>query len=96
MGSRLSLQGGCFSEWIPVLSTPSTRGQDALIGPFRPVVLSVRRSALGRGYSLTRDEAGAVVRNAAALTPGQRVRTRLLRGEIVCRVESIQEGDRDA
>lgn len=53
-------------------------------------------AVLGRGYSLTQTEGGAVVRDAAALKPGDRVRTRLLRGEVVCRVESIREGGRDA
>lgn len=48
-------------------------------------------AVLARGYSLTQTETGAVVRDAADVKPGQRVRTRLHRGEVVCRVESVRE-----
>jgi exodeoxyribonuclease VII large subunit len=45
---------------------------------------------LARGYSLTTDGAGAVVRDAAALAPGQVVRTRLERGAFQARVEAVE------
>jgi exodeoxyribonuclease VII large subunit len=44
---------------------------------------------LARGYSLTTDAAsGAVVRDARQVKPGQRLRTRLARGEILSTAES--------
>jgi exodeoxyribonuclease VII large subunit len=46
-------------------------------------------AVLQRGYSLTQDEAnGAVIHDAQALQIGQRLRTRLARGEVVSVVES--------
>jgi exodeoxyribonuclease VII large subunit len=47
-------------------------------------------SILGRGYSVTQDEKGAVVREAAKVRPGDKVLTRLHRGRIVCRVEETE------
>ena len=41
---------------------------------------------LERGYSLTRTEDGAVVRDASALAPGTRLVTRLAKGEFVSEV----------
>lgn len=46
---------------------------------------------LARGYSLTTDEEGAVVKHAAALQPGDVVRTRLAEGAFTARVESIEQ-----
>src|SRR5207248_5144159 len=43
-------------------------------------------NVLARGYSVTQTEAGAVVRDAARLRPGDRLRTRLHRGRVVARV----------
>ena len=46
-------------------------------------------AVLQRGYSLTQDEAsGALIHDARALQTGQRLRTRLARGEVVSAVES--------
>lgn len=45
---------------------------------------------LARGYSVTQDENGAVVRDAANLGRGDVVKTRLHRGQIVCRVEEAE------
>ena len=43
---------------------------------------------LARGYSITMDAAtGKVVREAATLVPGQRLKTRLAKGEIFSRTE---------
>ena len=54
-------------------------GRLRLLGP---------EQVLGRGYSITLDaETGAVVREAAGLSPGRRLRTRLKRGEVLSRVE---------
>ncbi len=45
-------------------------------------------SVLQRGYSITLDaESGAVVRDAAGLAPGRRLKTRLARGEVASVVE---------
>jgi exodeoxyribonuclease VII large subunit len=47
---------------------------------------------LARGYSITLDEAtGAVLRDARAVRPGQRLRTRLKTGEILSRAEETHE-----
>ncbi|MDW8308980.1 MAG: exodeoxyribonuclease VII large subunit, partial [Verrucomicrobiales bacterium] len=46
---------------------------------------------LARGYSITFDAAtGAVLRDARAVQPGQRLRTRLKRGEILSRAEETR------
>jgi exodeoxyribonuclease VII large subunit len=46
---------------------------------------------LSRGYSVTQTADGAVVRDAQQIQIGQLIRTRLARGEILSRVEEIQE-----
>jgi exodeoxyribonuclease VII large subunit len=47
-------------------------------------------NVLARGYSLTQTETGALIRDAAAVRPGERVRTRLHRGRIISRVEAME------
>jgi exodeoxyribonuclease VII large subunit len=47
-------------------------------------------SILARGYSLTQNEKGAVVRDAATLRRGDIVKTRLHSGRVVCRVEEAE------
>src|SRR3990172_3037 len=44
-------------------------------------------AVLGRGYSLTWDETGKLLRNAAQVAPGDPVRVTLEHGELDCRVE---------
>ena len=44
-------------------------------------------AVLGRGYSITYDAAGTVLRDAAGAKPGERLRTRLARGEIESEVK---------
>jgi exodeoxyribonuclease VII large subunit len=47
---------------------------------------------LGRGYSITeRIDSGDVVRDAAQLTPGDLIRTRLGQGQTVSRIEAVEE-----
>lgn len=46
-------------------------------------------AVLRRGYSLTSTDDDRLARDAAALRPGDRLRTRLARGEVVSRVESV-------
>ena len=43
-------------------------------------------AVLGRGYSLTTARGGAVLRDAAAVNPGEVVRTRLAKGSLRCEV----------
>jgi exodeoxyribonuclease VII large subunit len=43
---------------------------------------------LARGYSITTDaDTGAVLRDAAKVKPGQRLKTRLQKGEVVSKVD---------
>jgi exodeoxyribonuclease VII large subunit len=46
-------------------------------------------NVLARGYSLTRNEAGKVIRNAAQVQPGDRLETLVHQGKIVSRVEEV-------
>jgi exodeoxyribonuclease VII large subunit len=65
-------------EWRAGLGALAARLR--LLGP---------EQVLARGYSITMDaRSGRVVREAAALEPGQRLRTRLKAGEVVSTVES--------
>lgn len=50
-------------------------------------------AVLRRGYSLTTDEAGRIVRDASALAPGARMRTRFGRGEATAVVEALRADD---
>jgi exodeoxyribonuclease VII large subunit len=45
-------------------------------------------AVLDRGYALVQDERGALIRSARAVTPGQRVSTRMNDGSFASRVES--------
>jgi exodeoxyribonuclease VII large subunit len=47
-------------------------------------------NVLARGYSVTQNESGGVIRDAAQARPGDRIRTRLHRGRLVSRVEAMQ------
>jgi exodeoxyribonuclease VII large subunit len=44
---------------------------------------------LQRGYAICRDESGAILRDAAAVSPGDRVAVSLARGGLDCRVERV-------
>jgi len=49
---------------------------------------------LGRGYSLTFDQNGRVLRTAAGVRPGERVQIRLAHGRLDCRVVNVEtKGD---
>jgi exodeoxyribonuclease VII large subunit len=50
-------------------------------------------AVLGRGYSLTRTAAGAIVRDAGQVAPGDAVEVLLARGSLDCRVERTKERD---
>jgi exodeoxyribonuclease VII large subunit len=47
-------------------------------------------NVLGRGYSLTATVDGALLRSSDSVRPGDRLTTRLARGRIVSRVESVE------
>jgi exodeoxyribonuclease VII large subunit len=47
-------------------------------------------NVLARGYSLTQTESGVVLRDAALVRPGERVRMRLHRGRLLARVEAME------
>ena len=48
---------------------------------------------LTRGYSLAEDSGGALIRSAAQLRPGDRVRLRFAEGGADCTVDSVNKGD---
>lgn len=45
---------------------------------------------LKRGFALCRDDAGAIIRNSADVSPGDRVHVSLAAGEVSCRVEETK------
>jgi len=50
------------------------------------------RAVLARGYSITYDDAGRVLRDAAQARAGERVRTTLARGELESEVRNVKPG----
>jgi exodeoxyribonuclease VII large subunit len=50
-------------------------------------------SVLGRGYALTQDAHGRVVRSSRRVSVGERVRVRLAEGALACRVEEVEDGN---
>ncbi|PYT04170.1 MAG: exodeoxyribonuclease VII large subunit [Acidobacteria bacterium] len=50
-------------------------------------------AVLGRGYAVAQDEGGAVLRSSSDVKGGERVRVRLSRGALRCRVEEIEGGE---
>jgi exodeoxyribonuclease VII large subunit len=58
--------------------------QAALLNSVSPL------NTLQRGYSITRNEQGAVIHKATQLQPGDKLTTRLLEGEVVSKVASIK------
>lgn len=48
---------------------------------------------LTRGYSLAEDPGGAIIKSAAQLRPGDRVRLRFAEGGADCTVDSVNKGD---
>jgi len=47
-------------------------------------------AVLGRGYALAQDARGSVLRDASKVGAGERVRVRLSRGALSCRVEEVE------
>jgi exodeoxyribonuclease VII large subunit len=47
-------------------------------------------SILQRGYAICRNEEGAILKDADAVSPGARVEVTLARGELNCRVEAVR------
>lgn len=48
---------------------------------------------LGRGYAIASGESGEIIRDAGQVAPGERLRLRLQRGGLTCRVEDINQPD---
>jgi exodeoxyribonuclease VII large subunit len=61
-------------------------GSEAVVRALDP------RRVLERGYSITRDEAGRVVKRAAVLTTGTVLETEVADGRVTSRVEGVTEG----
>lgn len=104
---RLARSGeGMTAEVRARLGSLATRARSALLLGLerrrsRMAGLAARLDALSplavlaRGYSLTLDEEDrAVVRSADQVAPGRLIRTRLARGAIVSRVESVEPDGR--
>ena len=49
------------------------------------------KAILARGYALVFDDAGRLVKQAAQLKPGSRVRTQLGHGEFTANVEKVKD-----
>jgi len=49
------------------------------------------KAILARGYALVFDDEGRLVRQAAQLKPGSRVRTQLGRGEFTAKVDHVED-----
>ncbi|HYK90484.1 MAG TPA: exodeoxyribonuclease VII large subunit [Acidobacteriota bacterium] len=47
-------------------------------------------AALQRGYAICKDERGSILKDAASVSPGDRVAVDLARGSIDCRVENVR------
>lgn len=72
------------------MRTALLRAQEGLAGGAQRLESLSPLRVLARGYSLTTGPDGAVVREASALRPGDRVRTRLEQGAFTARVESVE------
>jgi len=94
---RIRQEEECLDEWNERLQRAlkcrvdqlheQLKGQAARLESLSPL------NVLARGYSLTRKEGEAVMlHEAAQVRPGERIVTRLQRGEIVSRVEETKEG----
>ncbi|HTU92033.1 MAG TPA: exodeoxyribonuclease VII large subunit [Gemmataceae bacterium] len=94
---RIRQDEECLDEWNERLQRAlkcrvdqlheQLKGQAARLESLSPL------NVLARGYSLTRKEGEAVMlHEAAQVRPGERIVTRLQRGEIVSRVEETKEG----
>jgi exodeoxyribonuclease VII large subunit len=78
---RLALQG------VSLESAAHARLDDARS---RLAVAAVALAVLGRGYALAHDARGRVISDASKIGEGERVRVRLARGALHCRVEAVE------
>jgi exodeoxyribonuclease VII large subunit len=69
------------------------RDKQKLTGLVRALDTVSPLATLGRGYAIAQTESGQVIRNATDVSVGEAITTRLGRGHLGCRVESIQEKD---
>ncbi len=94
-GAALSLDAlaGALVRRAPAAAVRSAAGLDHLDEKLR--LLDPRR-LLARGWTLTVDPAGRVVRAAAGLRPGDRLTTRFADGAAASVVESVDSGHNEA
>lgn len=52
-------------------------------------------ATLARGYAIVTDDHGRVLRDAGAISPGQRVRARLARATLECTVDAVENRDQE-
>ncbi|MGB7191700.1 MAG: exodeoxyribonuclease VII large subunit, partial [Acidobacteriaceae bacterium] len=91
-------------ERLDNLSTRLTRTRTSLIQGHRASLQSLERqlaslsplAVLNRGYALVYDETGALLKDAAGVTPGQILSTRLASGNLESRVTKINSGPEQA
>ena len=81
LAARARALGGCGRRLV-VQQTQEVHRRQQVLGAYDP------RRQLERGWSLTRDSSGRLVRSVAELSVGDRLTTRLADGEAVSRVES--------
>jgi exodeoxyribonuclease VII large subunit len=76
---------------LPATASRRLRRDEARLQTFeaRTRALDPRR-VLARGYSLTTDESGRLVRDATLLAAGQRIHTQLAQGSVASRVEETR------
>jgi exodeoxyribonuclease VII large subunit len=68
----------------------AARSREALVANAARLEALSPLQVLSRGYSVTQRADGSVVRDAANVSVGEEIRTRVARGEVVSRVEQVQ------
>jgi exodeoxyribonuclease VII large subunit len=88
--AALQARRDALARRLALAGAEALRGRRAIL---RELEASLRAlsplAVLGRGYALVRDEAGRVVRRAAALRPGQAFAVRLQEGSLRAQVEEV-------
>ena len=98
-GVMMRGSGKALAEIVRRLGMAEGRGRERKTSALRAVIGRLEAvsplAVLGRGYSLAyRERDGALLRGAEHVEVGERVRVRLSRGMLTCRVEeSLKEGD---
>lgn len=93
---------GLARERLAALDARAVRAQQMQIATCRTRYQSLSKqlaslsplAVLGRGYALVFNEAGELVKNAAALSAGENIRTRLAKGSVESRVTKTLQKER--